>query len=91
VSLLTTPDPRSQAARGGRLPSYLGSERVFSIGACVGATCLATHAATSARFSRAVSARIEASAPPYAVVPGVYAGTSTRPQRRRPNSRSISR
>src|SRR5512141_959960 len=35
VSLLTTPDPRSPATRGGRLPSYLGSERVFSIGACV--------------------------------------------------------
>jgi hypothetical protein len=36
VSLLTTPIPRSQASRGGRLPSYLGSERVFRIGACVG-------------------------------------------------------
>lgn len=35
VSLLTTPDPEPQADPGGRLPSYLGSERVFSIGACV--------------------------------------------------------
>src|SRR5512132_3014236 len=34
VSLLTTPGPRPQADRGGRLPNYLGSERVFSIGAC---------------------------------------------------------
>jgi hypothetical protein len=36
VSLLTTPDPGEQAPPGGRLPSYLGSERVFSIGACIG-------------------------------------------------------
>src|SRR5213592_2714091 len=35
VSLLTTPGPRPQADRGGRLPNYLGSERVFSIGACI--------------------------------------------------------
>jgi hypothetical protein len=35
VSLLTTPILPSQAARRGRLPSYLGSERVFVIGACV--------------------------------------------------------
>jgi hypothetical protein len=34
VSLRVTPDPRSQADRGGRLPNYLGSERVV-IGACV--------------------------------------------------------
>jgi hypothetical protein len=35
VSLLTTPILPSQATRRGRLPSYLGSERVFVIGACV--------------------------------------------------------
>ena len=35
VSLLTTPIPRSQAARGGRLPNVLGSERVVVFGACV--------------------------------------------------------
>jgi hypothetical protein len=35
VSLLTTPIPRSQAARGGRLPNVLGSERVVVVGACV--------------------------------------------------------
>jgi len=35
VSLLTTPILPSQAIRRGRLPSYLGSERVFVIGACV--------------------------------------------------------
>jgi hypothetical protein len=35
VSLLTTPGPESQATPGGRLPNYLGSERVISIGACV--------------------------------------------------------
>jgi len=36
VSLLTTPILPSQATRRGRLPSYLGSERVFVIGACIG-------------------------------------------------------
>jgi hypothetical protein len=36
VSLLTTPILPSQAAGRGRLPSYLGSERVIVIGACVG-------------------------------------------------------
>src|SRR5581483_10016489 len=42
VSLITTPAPGSQANPGGRLPNYLGSERVLSVGACVGATCFAT-------------------------------------------------
>jgi len=36
VSLLTTPILPSQATGRGRLPSYLGSERVIVIGACVG-------------------------------------------------------
>ena len=36
VSLLTTPILPSQASGRGRLPSYLGSERVIVIGACVG-------------------------------------------------------
>ena len=36
VSLLTTPILPSQATERGRLPSYLGSERVFVIGACIG-------------------------------------------------------
>jgi hypothetical protein len=35
VSLLTTPIPRSQAARGGRLLNVLSSERVVVFGACV--------------------------------------------------------
>lgn len=35
VSLLTTPIPRTQAPRGGRLPNVLGSERVVVFGACV--------------------------------------------------------
>ncbi len=34
VSLLTTPDPRTEAFRGGRLPNYLGSERQFRVGTC---------------------------------------------------------
>ena len=36
VSLLTTPILPSQATGRGRLPSYLGSERVIVIGACIG-------------------------------------------------------
>jgi hypothetical protein len=32
VSLLATPDPRTKAIRGGRLPNYLGSERQFRVG-----------------------------------------------------------
>src|SRR5581483_11149977 len=36
----------------------------LSVGACCGATCFATHVATSARFPRAIPARVEAGAPP---------------------------
>jgi hypothetical protein len=91
VSLLTTPDLRPQADRSGRLPSYLGSERVVSIGAC-----------SCPGFSRGIRgprpasperfiARVEASAPPYAVVRPVYGRPIGDRYRRRPTSRSISR
>ena len=57
--------PRSQAARGGRLPKgYLGSERQLRVGTCV---CPAFNEAsgTSARFPQTATVRVEASAPPY--------------------------
>src|SRR5581483_5697352 len=92
VSLLTTPGPEPQADPGGRLPNYLGSERVLSVGACVGATCFATHVATSARFPRAIPARVEAGAPPlFGCTDSIGRHGHYGAHRLRPASRSISR
>ena len=67
VSLLTTSILQAQAPRRGRLPNYLGSERVV-IGACIDPAFNVTSGIT-ARFSQTANVRIEASTPPYVVVP----------------------